>query len=431
MTHLGKDEIGKVLSQAAGPAEVSAALAHLFSCLGCLVEAEGILGSPGVEASGKAAGLLQRYLDLQQENVVELLLADDQWSEIKDLGPKVQKDRIATTAICKTGAFARLLLEELKSAGSWDRAERLATLVAASVNAMDAREYPASFKNDLRGEVAIELANSRRRAAEWNRAAEALQRADSFLAQGSGSPSLRARRLAISGQLEADRGRLDRALADLEEAIAIYHGLGQPGLVARTLLLAANALTEPDPERGLILLNEADPKFPPGDPLALNARLCRIDCLIWTGQLREAVSHFTVCERPNKGRMQIRYKFLGARLLHALGNRKEAERMFQHVVTDDLERDLFKDALLDLLYLLKVHLFEGEVAKALAVCQRALGEPVLAEFAHEQLKGVWQQVLVAVERRVLDPEALSSLKHYMSLHWRHPASQPPSFVRSK
>jgi len=275
------------------------------------------------------------------------------------------------------------------------------------------------------------LANSRRRAAEWKRADEALQRAGAFLAQGSGSPSLRGRRLSVSGSLEADRGRLDQALAELEEAIAIYHSLGQSRLVARTLLKAANALSEPDPKRGLILLDEADAKFPPGDPLTLNARICRIECLIKTGQLRAAVSHFTVCERPNKGRMQIRYKFLGARLLHALGYRKEAERVFQHVVTDDLERDLFKDALLDLLFLLNVHLFEGEVAKALAVCRRALGEPVLAEFSHEQLKGVWQQVQVAVENRVFDPEALSSLKHYMSLHWRHPASHPPTFGRSR
>jgi tetratricopeptide (TPR) repeat protein len=431
MAHLGKDEIGKVLSQAASPAEVSAAMAHLFSCLGCLVEAEGLLESRGTEVSGKAAGLLRRYLDLQQENVVELLLADEQWDEMRGLGAKLQKDRIATTAICKTGSFARLVLEELKSTCAWDQAERLASLVAASVNAMDAKEYPSSFKSDLRGEVLIELANSRRRAAEWKRADEALQRADSFLTQGSGSLFLRGRRLSVSGSLEADRGRLDLALADLEEAKAIYHDIGQPRLVARTLLQAANALSEPDPKRGLNLLDEADRKFPQGDPLILNARICRIDCLIWTGQLREAVSYFTVCERPSKGRMQVRYKFLGARLFHALGYRKEAERMFQHVVTDDLERDLFKDALLDLLYLLKVHLFDGEAAKALAVCQRALGEPLLAEFAHEQLKGVWQQVQVAVEKRVLDPESLSSLKHYMSLHWRHPASQPPSFVRSR
>jgi tetratricopeptide (TPR) repeat protein len=268
------------------------------------------------------------------------------------LGPKPQKDRIATTAVCKTGAFARLLLEELKAAVAWDQAERLAGLVAASVNAMDAREYPASFKNDLRGEVAIEQANSRRRAAEWKRSDESLQRADFFLAQGSGSPSLRGRRLSVSGSLNADRGRLDLALADLEEAIAIYHDLGQPRLVARTLLKAANALSEPDPKRGLILLDKADPQFPLGDPLALNARICRIECLIMTGQLRAALTHFTVCERPNRGRMQIRHKFLGARLLHSLGYRKEAERVFQHVVTDDLERDLFKDALLDLLFLL-------------------------------------------------------------------------------
>jgi tetratricopeptide (TPR) repeat protein len=373
--------------------------------------------------------LLQGYLGLQQENIVEVLLAETQWTEMRHLGAKVQKDRIATTGICKTAAFARLLLTELKSTGAWEEAERLASLVAASVNAMDGKDYPDTFKNDLRGEVFVELANSRRRAAEWKRADEALQRAESFLAQGSGRPSLKGRRMSVSASLEADRGRIDRALGCLEEAKTIYYELGDMRLVARTLLQAANAVSEPDPVRGLVLLAEADPLFPPGDPLTLNSRICRVDCLIGTGQLREAVSHLTLCERPRRGRMQIRYRFIGARLLHSLGYRKEAERVFQEVISDDLESALFRDTLLDLLYVLRLHLSEGEIAKAIGLCRRALSEAVLQEFAHEQLRGVWQQILSAIEERVLVPEAIAPLRHYMSMHWRHPAPQPPAIAR--
>jgi len=91
-----------------------------------------------------------------------------------------------------------------------------------------------------------------------------------------------------------------------------------------------------------------------------------------------------------------------------------------------LEGDLFKDALLDLLYLLKVHLADGEMSKALAVCRRALSEAVLADFSHEQLKSVWQQILNAVETNAIAPNSFAALKLYFSLHWKHPASQPPA-----
>jgi tetratricopeptide (TPR) repeat protein len=423
MRHLSEDEIARVMTQAASASEASSALAHLFSCLQCLVQAERIMKGRG--SSGKAAALLSRYLDLQQENVVEFLLADAQWSEMRGLNAKAQKDRIASNAKCRTTTFVQLLLGDLKSASSWRDAERLASLISASINAMDPKEYPSEVKNDLRAEISIELANSRRRSAEWARADEALMNADSFLVKGSGSRTLRGRRLSVSASLEADRGNLNLALSQLDEAKSIYDELGETRFVARTLLQAANALAEPDPVRGLILLDEADPIFPLGDPLLLNARICRIDCLIWTGQYREAITHLTICERPNRGRMQIRFRFIGARLLHSLGYKKDAERVFQDVVTEDLEGALFKDALLDMLYLIKVHLSEGELPKAIGVCRRALGD---ASFAHDQLKSVWKQILEALEERSFVPEAFPPLKQYMSMHWKHPAMQPPSFL---
>ncbi|HSS47438.1 MAG TPA: hypothetical protein VLX28_00695 [Thermoanaerobaculia bacterium] len=424
MSHLSEDQIEWVLSQAVGTGEAVGAMSHLFECLPCLVCAEGVLTRRS-RAKGAGAELLRRYLDLQQENVVELLLADAQWSEMRGLGTKVQKEKVATTSICKTGAFVRLLLSELKATGAWEEAERLATLIVAAVNVMDSDQYPDILKNDMKGEAMTELANSRRRAAEWKRASESLHLAGAFLSQGSGSRWLEGRRLSVSASLETDRGKLEKALTDLEAAKAVYEQLQAPRFVARTLLQGANALSELDPKRGLLFLDEADPQFPSGDPLLLNARLCRIDCLIWTGQTREAIGYLTDCERP-KGRMQIRYRFIGARLLHALGYRKESERIFQDVVTEDLESSHYKDALLDLLYILKIHVAEGETAKALAVCRRALSEALLVDFSHEQLREVWHQVLDAIEKKSFLPERVPSLRHYMSLHWRHPATHLPN-----
>jgi tetratricopeptide (TPR) repeat protein len=358
-----------------------------------------------------AAKIVRDLLDLEEQEVVEMLQADAQWTELQPMGPKAQKDRIAVSARCKTPAFARLLLGELRSSSSWEEAERLASLVAASIHAMDPGEFGPALKNDLRGETMIELANSRRRAAKWKRSEDALAKAEAFLAAGTGDRRLQARLLVITATLDADRGRIESAVAGFTISRKLYESLGERALVARTLVQIADTLSEPDPRAGLSYLDEANSYFVAGDPLILNAKLLRVDCLVWTGRHREASRWLLGCERPKNGRMLIRYRFIEARLLHSLGYRREAERLLNDVVTDDLENELFKDALLDLLYLLKVHISEGDREKATAVCRRALDEPVLAQFSHDQPKALWRQILAALETPAFDAAVLPLLNY--------------------
>jgi tetratricopeptide (TPR) repeat protein len=316
-------------------------------------------------------------------------------------------------------------LEEIRNSSKWNDAESLASLVAASVNGLDPVHFDTKMKNDLRAELMIELANSRRRAAEWRRAQEALEKAEAFLAAGTGDRALRARYLVILGHLEADQGRSDSAVTSFTQSRSLYEEIGADHLVGRTLLELADTLSEREPRAGLEYLDQADEYLVPGDPLFQNARLMRVDCLIWTGELREATRWMLSCQRPKGGRLLIRYRFIEARLLYALDQKREAERLFHEVVTDDLESELFKDALLDLLYLLRVHLSEGDNKKALEVCRRALSEPLLARFSHDQLKSVWNQIATSLKGTTLDSGVISSVKDYMILHWRHPAPEPP------
>lgn len=433
MQHASEDEIVRTLAGTASPAEAGAVLAHLLDCPICATRSEVLIKAFTHTRTGT---LLRDCLELSQESAVAMLLADLQWAEIQGLGTKAQKERIATAQACKTSHFTRLLLGELSRGDSWEENERLAPLIAASINSMDQSSYPDVAKNDLRAELMIELGNSRRCAAEWKRADEALNKAQEFLQAGSKVASLKARFLAVYGSLEADRRNLSKALKAYEESASIYRGLGQTDKVARTLFQIADTLSISDANGVLVdagkvfsLLDEVDSLLNPGNPLAVNTGLLRVECLVAIGNPHEAARRLIHCQRPTRGRMLIRYRFIGARLLHALDHRAEAERLFHAVVTDDIEKALFKDALLDLLFLLKLHLLEGELGKALAVCRRALDEAVLADFLHEQLQSVWEALLKAVEAKALSSERLYAIQLYMNLYWRHPSPVPPVLLR--
>jgi len=171
---------------------------------------------------------------------------------------------------------------------------------------------------------------------------------------------------------------------------------------------------------------------PSSEPeLAKLARLLQVECLICLAELPEAASLFASCLQSHEtGRMRIRRDFVGARLLHAFGYRKEAERAFRDVVTADLELSLYKDAFLDLLYVFGMHVREGELQKAEAICEHALTQPELAEFSHEQMRTVWMLLLENVQRLAVATDLLGEVRTYLAAHWRRPANDTPPFLRA-
>ena len=112
------------------------------------------------------------------------------------------------------------------------------------------------------------------------------------------------------------------------------------------------------------------------------------------------------------------------------GMRKEAERVFHDVVAADLELSLFKDAFLDLLYVFGMHVREGELHKARAICEHALTQPELADFSHEQMRTVWTLLLQNVQRLAVATDLLGDVRKYVTVYWRRPADGTPPFFRS-
>jgi tetratricopeptide (TPR) repeat protein len=436
MSHLGPEAMRRFLRGEAASRDPENAAEHIVSCDRCRALAGSLVDELGVEGLRlRKEGPLQLVLDLiEQERRwgMESLAAIAEWAELRRIpSRRGQRDRVRMTKTCQTIAFFRHILGELREESSWEEAEFFAGLALLSIEGMHQRQQIAQNSyEDLQAEVWTAVANARRRAAEWNRAHQALSNAERHLKSGTGDCRLKAGLLSISASTLADEGHVSEALDALAECKAIYDSLSEWALLGRTLIQQADILAVTKPAKGLEALDHASPLIPAEDSyLTLLAELLRVECLIEVGKPGEALQVYRRCSRfliaCSRSRMQIRGRFTGARLLDAHGFKQQAERLFGEVIDRDIEHELYKDAFLDLLYLYGRHVQSGEPEKAARVCHRALTEPALSAVAHEQIRSLWEQLLNAAHRQAISQELLRDLRQYLSVHWKHPAATPP------
>jgi tetratricopeptide (TPR) repeat protein len=429
MVHVTREEL--LRASAAGRAEVARVAAHLSVCLACRSLAESLLRDPASPATREVP--LRTLLELasfERETAIERLLARAEFAKLKRLTRGAQKERVIRSRSCHTPAFLDVLLGALRAPQARDESESLAGLAILAAQGMDAKDG-AAFKNDLLATIWTETANTRRVNGEWNHALAALRRVEEHLEAGTGNPALKARRLSILGSLRADQGKRDDAMACLEECCGIYAARSDWPLVARTLVQMAHCLVDHDPERGLDLLDQAS-VFLPSEDAALRwlAESNRTECLVTLGRVGEALRAFGEAEvlRPLHFRpgAKLRSTFTAGRLLEALGKVREAEILFEEVVAGDIEHGLYKDALLDLLYLFGFHVRQGRPERAAEVSLHALAEMESENAAvHEQLRSVWTQLIEAARGKSLDEGMLAEAHDYLAAHWKHPAATAP------
>ncbi len=439
MRHVSKSSLGRVLSGTAGKPETSLVSDHVFACETCRKLAREVVAEIRAEMQalrptsrpGGPLRVLAEIFGLEHETSIDQTLALAERAAMRGHTLKAQKERAGVSRVCKSWPFVRLLIQELKQQSSYEVAENLGSLTAVCIQGMDPSQYSEELRCDLSSEMWAELANARRKAAEWGRATKAIQRADDSREKGTGNVWLRAHCLEVRAAIFADQGQLSEALGQLVSCRKIYEEVEDWPGVARSLIQSANHLSEHDPLRALGLTKQALPLIPKADPgLANLASLLEVECLIELDQIPEAAALFGHClERHETGRLRIRRDFIGARLLHAAGYSKEAERLHADVVTADLGAGLYKDAFLDLLFLFNLHVKEGDLDKAESVCRRALGEAELAAFSHDQIRGVWQSLRERVQFKAIEQDVIRKVRAYMAVHWRHPAHQSPAFFR--
>ncbi len=364
----------------------------------------------------------------EDKNLVEPLLAQAQWSLIRRETRREQQAQVALSPECHTRAFADLLLSELGAAGSRDEAEFIANL---ALRAAEGMAGPDAFTEDFLAQVWIEVANVRRIAAEWHHAEVALRRADEHLARGSGDPLLKGRARSVAASLCGDQGHRARAVAILEDCLKIYEAAQAWPLVGRSLVKTAHTLVESDPERALFLAEQALPFISGDSVLRWLAESIRAECLIEMGEVGQALQAFHLAEslraaHPRKGAAR-RSNFAAARLLEALGHSREAEALFDGVIAEAFEREAYREAFLDILYLVGFHLRRGATEKAVNLCRFAIAQLDLYGVGHEQLRAVWMEIMDAAAQRAMTLESLAEVRKFLQVHWKHPAAKAPSF----
>src|SRR5579863_1376315 len=168
-------------------------------------------------------------------------------------------------------------------------------------------------------------------------------------------------------------------MAALEESRETYALRGEWPQVGRTLVKMAHCIADDEPERALTLLDRASAYISSEAPaLRSLAERIRTDCLITLDRVDDALSAFAEAERlrplHDRPSVALRSTFLAARLLEALGHAEEAETLFESVVAEELDREHFKDAVLDLVYIFEFHLRFGSFDRAADLGLRALRE---------------------------------------------------------
>jgi tetratricopeptide (TPR) repeat protein len=366
---------------------------------------------------------------LEDKALVAPLLARALWSRIRRGTRRVQQGQVAASPECHTKEFLDLLLGELVAAESRDEAEFLAHL---ALRAVEGAAEPAEAAANFMARVWTEIANVRRIAAEWTHTEAALKRAHEHLGRSSGDPLLKARSRSIAASLLFDQGRRAEALAVLEECRKLYEDQKAWPLVARTLVQAAHTLVESDPERALSLAEQALPLIPAEDTVLRWVAIgIRAESLIELGEIGQALQAFHLWEslrgshaRPDA---DLRSNYTAARLLEALGHFDEAEQLFETVIAEAFDREAYRAAFLDILYLFGLHMRRGANNKAVALCRVAIARLDVLDLGHEQLRVIWTDLMDAATLQGMRLEALVEVREFLKVHWKYPASKPPRF----
>jgi tetratricopeptide (TPR) repeat protein len=384
-------------------------------------------GEPKPASGGeRVPAPLARPTITPEQSLVEPLLARALWSGLRRETRRQQRARVERSPEYQTSAFVELLLAALRQAQYRDEAEFTASLAVQAIGPMDA---PSPLKHDLQAQIWTEIANARRVASEWKKAGAALLQAGKHLTEGSGDPLLKARAQSISASLLADQGRQAEALKALEACVELYQGQGAWPLVGRTLVKAAHTLVDTDPARALALVEQASPLIPESDAsLRCLAENIRTDGMITLGEIELALQTFDQAEVLRSGASPVakrRSDFIAARLLEYLGHYKEAVQLFEAVVADAFDKEAYREAFLDLLYVFGVHVRQGATERAVALCRLAIERLDFFGLGHEQMRAVWKELMDAATRRAISLEALAEVREFLRVHWKTPAAKAP------
>lgn len=219
---------------------------------------------------------------------------------------------------------------------------------------------------DLRARSWAELGNALRIADDMTGSESALARSLEISATGSGDPLLLARQMDLAASLLKDRRRFAEANALLTCVREIYEFLGDDQAAGRALISQGiTASVALDPASAVQLLGAGLRKIDPErDPqLALASVHSLVWCLVDCGDLTLARRLFAITRdlyaRAGGPLIDLRARWLEARILSGLGDDDVAETTLREVRSAFERAGLFYDAALVTLDLVEILMRQG------------------------------------------------------------------------
>jgi tetratricopeptide (TPR) repeat protein len=276
--------------------------------------------------------------------------------------------------------------------------------------ATESETQDATSANDGLARALAVLANARRICSDFLGASEAFRNAELALQLGSGGPGPRAHLLRLRAQFSADCGRMEEAIADIDEAFSLYQAAGDSHRAGRALI-AKGTLLGPaaDPAEAVKLLRaglalideEREPR------IAVVAKHNLIFRLLACGSLEEALSmvsetralHVAMGNRVDL----VRFQWLEGEVRLEMGDLESAERSFLEVKAYFVDQGIAYDAALVSLDLAMVYLQQARTIEL-----KTLAGEMVTIF---QSLGIHRETFAALAffRKALDIEQTATL----------------------
>jgi tetratricopeptide (TPR) repeat protein len=408
--------------------EALRAIRHAASCQPCwaaAVECVERLGASPFPASDPRAFLVN-YVRGRIREETEALRARVRWTDLRELSPVAQLKRIRSVAAFQTLSLFEVILGEARKVGRSDPylGESTARVALAMVDHLG---EPPRLQSDLRAEATTVIANCRRIAADWRGAARALEEARRHIAQGTGDPGLEANLLSIECSYRTDVGELEEALALVRRAVEIFHDLEDGHGEAHNAILEAACLTVADrPAEALEKAHLALLRMPPHEiRLQILARLIVIDCLVTLERPQEALHHFEtdrpVFEQAADLGTRLQRAHVEARLLDALDQDRDAEKLFRATVRACFDHELYMEGFINLMTLFGSLCRRGALRKAAALCEEAIAAVSRSgDACNDEVRRTWEELLAVVKARQPTDEELDRARNYLICNWSVP-----------
>jgi tetratricopeptide (TPR) repeat protein len=450
--HLSRDEMVRVFSYAAAAAEIDDGVAHMATCPTCWTLASEVVaalkrtkdlvparrGRPPEWPFRDVRAALIALMELQEKKSLGGLRAKGWWTELKELSPKEQADKVSSVAAIHRREVFETILREAKLVCGRDpyAGEHLAMTAHGLVDHLPSGEFPAQIKNGLRLSAMTVVANSRRLSGDWPGSFAAIDRAKNYLLAGKIEPGAEAYLLSVHASLVADTGKLEDAVLLESRAAEIYRNAGDFKRLATMKIQTADTFQKAGrPSEAIRMAEDALTLLRPDCiRLEMLARSIITDSMVALGRLPEALKSYEATkplyDEVGDELTLFKAEYLEARILDASGSIRESEKLFRRAIDGATEMESYRIS-----FLFRFAFFESlfkrdALGKAARLCQEGIDLLQQTGTAHSQMCQVWQDLLAAVEAKAFREAHLAEMRNYLVRHWTSPALRAPIFGRT-